>query len=195
MKRLLDAVGLLLLLPVVLPIGLLVAVVIVFTLGRPIFFRQQRIGLNESPFLLWKFRTMLPEQGPDGGIRAPLQRINRVGWWIRRFSLDEVPQLMNVALGEMSIVGPRPLLRDHLGFMTVRERSRHSVLPGITGWSQVHAYGSAEPSKRLALDVWYAEHISFMTDVRVLLKTLSVVVFRPTAVHDTGFMTLDRREE
>jgi lipopolysaccharide/colanic/teichoic acid biosynthesis glycosyltransferase len=194
-KRLMDLCLVVLFLPLLLPILCLLAAVIALSPGGPIFFRQWRIGLHERSFRLWKFRTMLPEKDQYGVLRTPMQRITPLAWWIRRLSLDELPQLWNVVRGEMSLVGPRPLLRGHLRFMTERERCRHTVLPGITGWSQVHAYGTAEPARRLAFDVWYAENISLMTDLQVLMKTVSVVVRRPTAVYDTGYLTLDRREE
>jgi lipopolysaccharide/colanic/teichoic acid biosynthesis glycosyltransferase len=192
-KRIFDLAAVLIGLLPLLPIFGALSIAVVLSMGRPIFFRQRRIGRGERPFLVWKFRTMLPEHDSSGCFRTPLERITRTAWWIRRLSLDELPQIFNILAGEMSLVGPRPLPAEHVSFMTTEERRRHSVLPGITGWSQVHAVGSAEPSRRLALDVWYVDHVALRTDIAVILKTASVVLSRSTAVHDTGFVTLDRR--
>ncbi|MCE5268414.1 MAG: sugar transferase, partial [Planctomycetaceae bacterium] len=143
---------------------------------RPVLFRQWRPGLGERPFLLYKFRTMNDACGPDGRPLPDAARLTALGRFIRRTSLDELPQLWNVLRGEMSLVGPRPLRMDYLPYFTRLERLRHSVRPGITGWAQVHGRNEASWDDRFANDVWYVEHWSLWLDLRILWLTLRQVV-------------------
>lgn len=166
MKRLVDilvsACALLALSPLLVIVGLGVLV----DLGFPILFRQTRPGLNERLFTMLKFRSMR-----EGGM-------SRWGTFLRRWSLDEFPQLINVLVGDMSLVGPRPLLARYLPFYTEHERLRHSVKPGMTGWAQIHGRNSTSWDQRLALDVWYVENRTPLLDVRILAETCWVVVSR-----------------
>jgi lipopolysaccharide/colanic/teichoic acid biosynthesis glycosyltransferase len=165
-KRPLDAAASALLLVTFSPLLLLVALGVWIELGRPILFRQHRPGLGERPFAMLKFRTMREGDKPDGA------RLGRFGRWLRRTSLDELPQLWNVLRGEMSLVGPRPLLERYLPYYTARERLRHRVRPGLTGWAQVHGRNEVGWRERLELDVWYVEHASLGLDLRILWRTL-----------------------
>ena len=166
----LASLGLLLLSPLM---GL-IALLLWWTQGQ-VFFRQQRPGRNEVPFTLIKFSTMrdaLPWQ--DEAFRQR-DRLTSVGRYLRRWSLDELPQLINVLRGEMSLVGPRPLLMDYLPLYTEEEHRRHKIRPGITGWAQVHGRNALSFKERFELDLWYMEHRSFALDLRILWLTLAKV--------------------
>jgi lipopolysaccharide/colanic/teichoic acid biosynthesis glycosyltransferase len=154
------------------PVLAAVAIAVRVTMGRPVLFRQQRPGLHGRPFALVKFRTMRDGHGPDG------ERLTRLGRFLRACSLDELPELWNVLRGDMSLVGPRPLLVRYLPFFTDRERIRHSVRPGITGWAQVHGRNAVGWDERLALDAWYVDHWSPGLDLRILARTFAIVVAR-----------------
>ncbi|MEN6449985.1 MAG: sugar transferase [Thermoguttaceae bacterium] len=175
-KRAIDAAVSATLLLVCLPLLVCVAIAIRWRMGRPVLFRQWRPGLGERPFLLYKFRTMNDACGPDGRPLPDAARLTALGRFIRRTSLDELPQLWNVLRGEMSLVGPRPLRMDYLPYFTRLERLRHSVRPGITGWAQVHGRNEASWDDRFANDVWYVEHWSLWLDLRILWLTLRQVV-------------------
>jgi sugar transferase EpsL len=176
LKRLLDvavsAAGLLALWPIMAAIALLVRL----TMGRPVLFRHTRPGLNEKPFKLYKFRTMTAESGPDGELLPDGERLTRVGRLLRRWSLDELPQLWNVLRGDMSLVGPRPLLMEYLELYTPEQRRRHEVKPGITGWAQVNGRNLVNWELKLELDVWYADNWSPWLDLSILAKTLWLVL-------------------
>ncbi|MCD4728423.1 MAG: sugar transferase [Pirellulales bacterium] len=152
-----------------------IALLIRWRMGRPILFRQQRPGLRERPFVLYKFRTMNDAHGEDGELLSDGERLTRLGRFLRRTSLDELPQLWNVLRGEMSLVGPRPLRWDYLPFFTTRERLRHTVRPGITGWAQIHGRNEASWDQRFADDVWYVENWRLGLDWRIFRKTLEQV--------------------
>jgi sugar transferase EpsL len=146
--------------------------------GTPILFRQVRPGLHGRRFELSKFRTMTDERGPDGRLLPDDERLTRFGAWLRSTSLDEIPEMLNVLRGEMSLVGPRPLLVEYLDHYTPEQARRHQVRPGITGWSQIHGRNDMPWDRKLALDVWYVDHRSLWIDVRILLRTLWVMVTR-----------------
>lgn len=171
LKRGLDVAVAVTVLLLALPAMACVAVAIFRRMGQPVLFRQQRPGLGERPFLLYKFRTMDDSRGPDGRPLPDAQRLTRLGQFLRRTSLDELPQLWNVLRGEMSLVGPRPLRCDYLPYFTSHERLRHSVRPGITGWAQIHGRNEASWDQRFANDVWYVEHWSLWLDGRILWST------------------------
>jgi lipopolysaccharide/colanic/teichoic acid biosynthesis glycosyltransferase len=154
------------------PVLALVAVAVRTGLGRPVLFRQVRPGLGGRPFALVKFRTMREGSGSDG------ERLTRLGRFLRACSLDELPELWNVLRGEMSLVGPRPLLAHYLDRYTPEQSRRHLVRPGITGWAQVHGRNAISWDERLALDVWYVDHWSLALDARILARTVGIVLAR-----------------
>lgn len=159
-----------------------VAAAVAVDVGRPVLFRQQRPGLDGRPFTMLKFRTMRePQPGEAVYYRTDAQRLTALGGWLRRMSLDELPELWNVLVGEMSLVGPRPLLMEYLERYTEEQARRHDVRPGITGWAQIHGRQSIKFSRRLELDVWYVDHRSLLLDARILAKTI-LDVFRSDGV-------------
>jgi sugar transferase EpsL len=172
LKRGLDVVvsafGLLLLSPVL----VCVAVLVWLQIGRPILFRQQRPGYNSVPFFALKFRSMTDQRDGEGRLLPDGERITWLGALLRRASLDELPQLWNVLRGDMSLVGPRPLLMRYLDRYTAEQARRHSVLPGITGWTQVNGRNDLPWEQKLALDVWYVDHWSLSLDLRILGVTI-----------------------
>jgi lipopolysaccharide/colanic/teichoic acid biosynthesis glycosyltransferase len=175
-KRLVDLLltvpGLLLVSPLLLVLALCTR----FFLGPPAFYRQRRPGRDGKPFLIFKFRTMLDLRGPDGRLLADEQRLTRFGAVVRATSLDELPELINVVRGEMSLVGPRPLLMQYLDRYTPEQARRHEVRPGITGWAQVNGRNLLSWDERFKLDVWYVDHCSIWLDVRILARTAWKVV-------------------
>jgi lipopolysaccharide/colanic/teichoic acid biosynthesis glycosyltransferase len=147
-------------------------------LGSPVLFRQVRPGLQGRPFTMVKFRTMTDERGPDGALLPDAQRLTPFGRFLRASSLDELPELWNVLKGEMSLVGPRPLLMEYLPLYTPEQVRRHEVRPGITGWAQVNGRNAISWSDKFALDVWYVDHRSLWLDVRILWRTVRKVLVR-----------------
>lgn len=158
-------------------------------MGSPIFFRQVRPGLHGRPFALFKFRTMNERRDASGHLLPDGIRLTRLGEWMRRLSLDEVPQLINVIKGEMSLVGPRPLLLQYLDRYTPEQARRHEVRPGITGWAQVNGRNALSWEKKFDLDVWYVDHWSFWLDLRILWMTL-VKVIRKEGISAAGEATM-----
>jgi lipopolysaccharide/colanic/teichoic acid biosynthesis glycosyltransferase len=173
LDRTLAFLGLVVLLPVLALLGVLVAVF----LGRPVLFRQERPGLGGRPFRLVKLRTMREGEGPDAS------RLTRFGRLLRATSLDELPELWNVLRGEMSLVGPRPLLMQYLPRYSARQARRHEMKPGLTGWAQVNGRNQLSWDERLELDVWYVENWSLGLDGRILARTLSQVLRRRGISH------------
>jgi lipopolysaccharide/colanic/teichoic acid biosynthesis glycosyltransferase len=171
-KRLVDIAGAAAGLTVTAPLLGMAALGTWITLGRPILFRQVRPGRAGRPFTLLKIRTMRAGPGSDA------ERVTRLGRFLRHFSLDELPQLWNVLRGDMSLVGPRPLLMDYLELYSPREARRHDVRPGLTGWCQVNGRNSLAWDRKFELDVWYVEHWSLFLDFKILVKTLARVVHR-----------------
>ena len=172
-KRLLDVLAASAILLLASPILLLAAIAILLTSGRPVLFRQVRPGRRSQPFTLLKFRTLrVAARAPDGRALSDEERLGRLGHFLRRTSIDELPQLWNVLSGEMSLVGPRPLLTEYLPHYTPEQARRHDVLPGITGWAQVNGRQDIPFSRRLELDVWYVDHWSLWLDFRILLRTV-----------------------
>lgn len=171
-KRLLDLVvgipGFVVLLPV---LGI-TALIVWICLGRPILFRQRRPGLGGNPFLFLKFRTLRDARGPEGNLLPDGQRLTPCGGFLRSLSLDEWPSLINVLKGEMSLVGPRPLLMEYLDRYSLEQARRHDVLPGITGWAQIHGRNTLTWEERFVLDVWYVDHWSVALDLKILLVSV-----------------------
>ena len=194
-KRLLDAAGAVLALAVLSPILAAVALAVRLSIGRPVLFRQTRPGYLEKPFVIYKFLTMreaVDSQGislPDG------ERLHPLGNFLRRTSLDELPELWNVLRGDMSLVGPRPLLMKYLPFYTDEERIRFTVRPGITGWAQVNGRNEASWDDRLRHDVWYVRNRGFLLDIRVLWMTVVKVVRREQVIVDARSAMLNLDEE
>ncbi|MDX1545711.1 MAG: sugar transferase [Rhodothermales bacterium] len=167
-KRAADVAGAVVLGLLSLPLAAGIAAAVAAESGRPVFFRQTRAGRAGRPFTLWKFRTLYP--GPHDPER-PLARVTRVGAWLRRWGLDELPQLWNVVRGEMSLVGPRPALPEQAAAYDAYERQRLAVRPGLTGWAQIHGRNALSWPERIRLDVWYVRHAGPLLDLRVLLRT------------------------
>jgi sugar transferase EpsL len=158
------------------PVMLVVGIAVAIGLGRPVFFRQQRPGLRGRPFHVLKFRTMTDARDADGKLKSDTERMPPLGRLLRKMSLDELPQLLNVVRGDMSLVGPRPLLMEYLPNYSAEQNRRHDVLPGITGWSQINGRNAVVFSERLKLDVWYVDHWSLWLDIRILAGTVMKVV-------------------
>jgi lipopolysaccharide/colanic/teichoic acid biosynthesis glycosyltransferase len=171
---LLSALGLIVLAPVMAAVAAAVAV----ALGRPVLFRQVRPGLHGEPFGLIKFRSMVDAVGPDGKPLDDAQRLTRFGRFLRASSLDELPELWNVLKGDMSLVGPRPLLVRYLPLYSPEQARRHDVRPGLTGWSQVNGRNALGWPEKLALDTWYVDHRSVWLDLKILFMTVAKVVSR-----------------
>lgn len=167
-------IGILLLLPVLVAIS----VALVLTQGSPVFFCQKRPGYRSSPFTIIKFRTMKDSKGEDGNLLSDEARLTSFGQFLRSTSLDELPELFNVLLGQMSLVGPRPLKMEYLDRYSPEQARRHEVKPGITGWAQVNGRNALTWEQRLKLDVWYVDHQSLWLDAKILLKTIYIVLRR-----------------
>jgi lipopolysaccharide/colanic/teichoic acid biosynthesis glycosyltransferase len=177
-KRVADVVALLLTAPLWVPLLLLLAFVVRVKLGTPVFFRQLRPGRHSRPFVLVKFRTMTSPYGPSGDVLSDAERLTPFGRWLRASSLDELPECWNVLKGDMSLVGPRPLLMEYLPLYDADQRRRHDVRPGITGWAQVHGRNAISWEDRFRLDLWYVEHRTFWLDIRILWRTVASVLRR-----------------
>jgi lipopolysaccharide/colanic/teichoic acid biosynthesis glycosyltransferase len=185
-KRALDIVVAVLGIVVTAPFLLAAAIAIKLDSRGPVVFRQERIGRHERPFQILKFRTMLVgahEIGPGYLTSQNDERITRVGRFLRRWSLDELPQLFNILRGEMSVIGPRPTLRYQVEQYTDFQHRRHEVLPGVTGWAQIRGRNGLTWPERIQLDVWYVDHRSLALDLRILMKTLAVIT-RPDEVYN-----------
>jgi lipopolysaccharide/colanic/teichoic acid biosynthesis glycosyltransferase len=174
---------------VMMPIALLVAIAILITMGRPILFRQQRPGLHDRIFVMNKFRTMSENRDPNGALLPDGNRLTSVGRFLRKTSFDEIPQLWNVFVGDMSLVGPRPLLTRYLPRYSESQRRRHEVKPGITGWAQVNGRNATTWDERFRLDVWYVDHRSFWLDLKILALT-AVRVFAGSGTSSPGHATM-----
>ena len=177
-KRVLDAVAAVVLLLFGLPLLLVLWLVVRVSLGKPALFRQWRPGWKGHPFLLVKFRTMRDVLGADGASRPDEERLTATGRFLRSVSLDELPELWNVLKGDMSLVGPRPLLMEYLPLYTKRHRRRHDVRPGMSGWAQVNGRNAVGWEERFEMDMWYVERLSFALDARIILLTLREIALR-----------------
>jgi len=171
-KRALDLVLVLASAPMWLPLAGLVGLGVLMFLGWPVLFRQVRPGLGGRPFTLLKFRTMTEARDAQGNLLPDEERLTRFGRFLRRTSLDELPELFNVLKGDMSLVGPRPLLMEYLERYSPEQARRHEVRPGITGWAQVNGRNALSWEEKFELDVWYVDHLSLVLDVKILFLTL-----------------------
>jgi len=163
---------------VALPIIALTALIVRMNLGSGILFRQERPGLHGKPFTVLKFRTMLDSRDAEGHLLSDAQRLTATGRMLRALSLDELPQLWNVLRGDVSLVGPRPLLMQYLVRYTPEQARRHEVRPGITGWAQINGRNAISWDEKFRLDVWYVDHVSFWLDVKILIRTVAYVLHR-----------------
>jgi sugar transferase EpsL len=174
-----------------LPVQVVVAVAIRLTMGRPVLFRQVRPGLKGQPFTMYKFRTMLNTQGTDGKLLPDHSRVTRLGMFLRRASLDELPELWSVLKGDMSLVGPRPLLVEYLELYSPEQARRHESKPGLTGLTQVSGRNALSWENRLELDVWYVDNRNLWLDLRILFKTVWQVLAR-RGISAPGHVTMPK---
>ena len=174
-KRVFDVLGASAALIVTTPVQLVVAVVVRRRMGPPVLFRQERPGLGGRSFMLLKFRTMLDDRGDSGVLRPDGERLTPLGIRLRSSSVDELPELWNVVRGDMSLVGPRPLLIKYLPRYSPEQARRHDVRPGITGWAQVNGRNALTWEQKFEMDVWYVENLSMRLDLRILWRTISAV--------------------
>jgi sugar transferase EpsL len=189
-KRLFDLnfafIALIILSPIILVIAILVRVFI----GAPILFKQQRPGYKGRPFFIYKFRTMTNRVARDGSLLPDAERLTRFGHFLRSLSLDEWPELLNIVRGEMSFVGPRPLLMEYLPLYSPEQARRHDVVPGLTGWAQVNGRNTVDWPARFAMDVWYVDHWSFWLDIRIIFLTVWKVISRE-GINQEGQSTVE----
>ena len=185
-KRLLDIIISLTALVVLSPVFLIVAILVRIKLGSPVIFHQQRPGYQEKVFKLCKFRTMTEAKDAEGNLLPDADRLTSFGNFLRKTSLDELPELWNILKGDMSLIGPRPLLVKYLPYYTEREQLRHSVRPGLTGLAQVSGRNFISWDNRLAKDVEYVENLSFLLDVKILFRTVAVVFKKEDVAIDTS---------
>jgi sugar transferase EpsL len=188
-KRVFDLAAACLGLALTSPLMAVIALLIRRTMGPPVFFRQQRPGLDGRPFMVVKFRTMADKRDETGQLLPDEQRMTRLGLFLRRTSLDELPELINVLRGEMSLVGPRPLLMQYLERYTPEQVRRHEVKPGITGWAQIHGRNAISWEEKFALDVWYVDHQSLALDLKIIVLTVWKVAAGEGISHQ-GYATM-----
>ena len=177
-KVLVDRLVALLVLVLVTPLLVLTALLVRWRLGTPVLFRQQRPGYRGKPFGLLKFRTMTNQRDANGELLPDAQRLTRFGRWLRSSSIDELPGLLNILRGEMSFIGPRPLLMQYLPFYSPEQARRHDVKPGFSGWAQINGRNALSWEEKFRLDVWYVDHQSFRLDLRILILTILTVIRR-----------------
>lgn len=195
-KRPLDCLLSSLALIILSPIMLITAILVRIKLGSPILFSQERPGLHEKIFKIYKFRTMTDKRDANGNLLPDAERLTKFGKILRSTSLDELPELLNIAKGDMAIVGPRPLLTQYLPYYRPEERERHAIRPGLTGYAQIHGRNFVMWDERCALDVQYAKKITFIGDVKIILQTI-IKVLKRSDVAEKRIPPLDqvRREE
>lgn len=191
MKRFFDLIAASVLLVLLWPLILITAILVRIKLGSPVLFKQQRAGLHGRPFELYKFRTMTYETDASGKLLPDSQRLTSFGKTLRAFSLDELPQLVNVIRGDLSLVGPRPLLMEYLPLYTEEQARRHEVRPGMTGWAQVNGRNSISWEEKFELDLWYVEHQSLLLDLKILLLTV-IKVLKTEGIHHQNHVTMEK---
>jgi lipopolysaccharide/colanic/teichoic acid biosynthesis glycosyltransferase len=191
MKRLFDLSVALAALVLLAPVLVVVALLVRINLGSPVLFSQPRPGRGGRIFTLWKFRSMIAPRDAAGNRRTDAERLSRFGRWLRSSSLDELPELWNIVRGEMSLVGPRPLLVEYLPLYSAEQARRHEVRPGLTGWAQVNGRNALSWEDKFRLDVWYVDHRTFWLDLRVMALTAEQV-FRRKDISAAGMATMPR---
>ena len=194
-KRLIDFILSLIALIVLSPILLIVALLVRTKLGSPIIFKQERPGLNEKIFTLYKFRTMTDTKDEQGNLLPDEIRLTKFGKLLRSTSLDELPELFNILKGDMAIVGPRPLLVSYLPFYNDNEKHRHDVRPGLTGWAQVNGRNFLGCDYRLEKDIEYVSKVSFLFDIKIIIKTVLIVLKKSDIATDTRTVESNFAEE
>lgn len=190
-KHILDFILALFLIIILFPVLGILYVLVFFKSGSPVIFRQKRPGKNEKIFELLKFRTMTNETDKDGNLLSDNERITSLGKFMRRTSLDELPQLFNVLKGDISLVGPRPLLPEYLPLYNEDQKKRHLVRPGITGWAQVNGRNAISWNEKFKCDLYYVENLTFALDLKILIRTI-VKVIKVADVYDTNGMTNEK---
>jgi lipopolysaccharide/colanic/teichoic acid biosynthesis glycosyltransferase len=189
-KRIFDIILVLPGMLLISPLFLVIALLVWLSMDTHIIFKQQRPGYRGKPFWIYKFRTMTDACAVDGSLLPDDQRLTRLGKFLRAFSLDELPELYNVLRGDMSLVGPRPLLMQYLDRYSPEQARRHAVLPGITGWAQINGRNAITWQEKFNLDVWYVDHWSLGLDLRILLRTL-VKTLRREGINQPGQVTTE----
>ncbi len=190
-KRIFDFIISLILLILLSPFLLVIALLVRIFLGAPVLFKQKRPGLKGKPFVLYKFRTMTNAKDEQGHLLPDEQRLTKFGQFLRSTSLDELPELFNVLKGDMSLVGPRPLLMEYLPLYSKEQMRRHDVRPGITGWAQVNGRNAITWQEKFKMDVWYVDHLSLVLDLKILTLTL-LKVTRREAINQPGRATMEK---
>ena len=191
MKRLFDLTATVIGLLIVSPLFLVISLLSLIKFGSPIIFCQQRPGLDGKSFMIYKFRTMTDEYDEDGKLLTDEQRLMSFGKFMRSTSLDELPELINVLKGDMSLVGPRPLLMEYLPLYTPEQARRHAVRPGITGWAQVNGRNAISWDEKFKLDVWYVNNQSLLLDIKILFMTVKKVLVRD-GISEDGHVTAQK---
>lgn len=191
MKRIVDLTIAIITLLLLAPFLFVLALLIRINLGSPIFFQQERPGLFAKPFFIYKFRSMTNGRDANGNLLPDEDRLTPFGMFLRKCSLDELPQLINVVKGELSLVGPRPLLMEYLNLYTPEQARRHNVKPGITGWAQVNGRNALNWEEKFKLDVWYVDNRSFWLDIKILYMTFSKVL-KSEGISQQGTATMEK---
>jgi len=191
MRRISDILIAILIFLVIWPVIMLIAITIKLKLGSPIFFKQSRPGLDCITFDIIKFRTMVEAYDNDGALLSDDQRMTKIGKIIRSSSLDELPSIWNVLKGDMSIIGPRPLLNEYVALYSEKHLRRHLIKPGITGWAQVNGRNSISWNEKLDLDIWYLENKSFWLDLKILFLTFKKVLSQ-SGINQDGHVTMGK---
>ncbi len=189
LKRIMDIAGAFVGLILIAPFMFIISLLIYFSMGRPIFFRQVRPGLNGKPFVIYKFRTMHDLRDIDENLLPDEKRLTTIGKLLRKFSIDELPELFNVLKGDMSLVGPRPLLTEYLDRYNIEQARRHEVKPGMTGWAQVNGRNAISWEEKFKYDVWYVDNWSILLDFKILLLTI-VKVLKFEGINARGHATM-----
>ena len=188
-KRLLDLCGSLVFLCIFSPVFLVISIMVRKKFGSPVLFRQKRTGLKGKPFTICKFRTMTNDRDGDGNPLPDGKRLVPFGEFLRRTSLDEIPEILNVVKGEMSLVGPRPLLVEYMERYSPEQKRRHTVKPGITGWAQINGRNSVSWDERFGMDLWYVDHWNIILDLKILLITI-IKVLKREGISAEGHVTM-----
>ncbi len=190
MKRCIDFMAALTVLSLFLPVMIIVAVLLWITRHRPVYFAQKRLGWKEKIFTVYKFKSMNDARDEHGQLLPDAERLTAFGKFIRKTSIDELPQLINVLKGDMSLIGPRPLLVHYLPLYSSEQRKRHLIRPGITGWAQVNGRNIISWQKKFELDIWYVQHMNFTTDCKIVWMTL-VNILKASGISQEGQATVE----
>lgn len=177
-KRVFDFLFSLIIFLIISPLFVLIYILVLIKVGKPVLFTQERPGLNGKIFKIYKFRTMAGKRDKNGDLLPDFQRITKLGSYLRRYSLDELPELFNILKGEMSLIGPRPLLIEYLPLYSREQARRHDVLPGLTGWAQINGRNAITWDEKFRLDLFYVDHISLVLDLKIMILTVWKVLKR-----------------